>query len=51
MDTAEIAQLYDFTGQTILITGGAGVLCSDRAIAPGFILGAQNHYLLTDKER
>ncbi len=34
MDTTEIARLYDFTGQTILITGGAaGVLCSDWAIA------------------
>jgi NAD(P)-dependent dehydrogenase (short-subunit alcohol dehydrogenase family) len=33
MDTTEIARLYDFTGQTILITGGAGVLCSDWALA------------------
>ena len=33
MDTAEIARLYDFTDQTILVTGGAGVLCSDGAVA------------------
>ena len=33
MDTAEIARLYDFTGQTILVTGGAGALCSDWAVA------------------
>jgi NAD(P)-dependent dehydrogenase (short-subunit alcohol dehydrogenase family) len=33
MDTAEIARLYDFTGRTILVTGGAGVLCSDWAVA------------------
>ena len=33
MDTTEIARLYDFTGRTILVTGGAGVLCSDWAIA------------------
>ncbi len=32
MDTTEIARLYDFTGQTILITDGAGVLCSDWAL-------------------
>jgi NAD(P)-dependent dehydrogenase (short-subunit alcohol dehydrogenase family) len=33
MDTTTIARLYDFTGQTILVTGGAGVLCSAWAIA------------------
>lgn len=33
MNTTEIAKLYDFTGQTILVTGGAGVLCSEWALA------------------
>ena len=33
MNTGEIAKLYDFSGKTVLITGGTGVLCS--AIARG----------------
>lgn len=35
----EYTQLYDFTGKTIVITGGAGVLCSQMARAL-FICGA-----------
>jgi NAD(P)-dependent dehydrogenase (short-subunit alcohol dehydrogenase family) len=33
MNTGEIAKLYDFSGKTIFVTGGTGVLCS--AIARG----------------
>lgn len=33
MDTKLISQFYDFTGQNILVTGGAGVLCSEMACA------------------
>lgn len=33
MTTNQYLQAYDFTGKTILITGGAGVLCSEMARA------------------
>ena len=33
MDTTEIIRLYDFAGQTILITGGAGVLGAEMTLA------------------
>ena len=33
MNTGEIAKTYDFSGKTIFVTGGTGVLCS--AIARG----------------
>ncbi len=33
MDTTEITKIYDFTGQTILFTGGAGVLGADMTLA------------------
>jgi NAD(P)-dependent dehydrogenase (short-subunit alcohol dehydrogenase family) len=33
MDTTEIIRLYDFAGQTILVTGGAGVLGAEMTLA------------------
>ena len=33
MNLQQLTQIYDFSGQTILITGGAGVLGSDMALA------------------
>ncbi len=39
MDAKEFSRLYDFSDQTFLVTGGAGVLCSEMASAL-FALGA-----------
>jgi len=33
MDLAELTRLYDFTGKTVFVTGGTGVLCSVMARA------------------
>jgi len=33
MDVKQISRFYDFTGQNIIVTGGAGVLCSEMAFA------------------
>lgn len=33
MDTSELAHLYDFTGQTVVITGGTGTLGGEIACA------------------
>jgi len=32
-DLAELTRMYDFTGKTVAITGGAGILCSEIANA------------------
>ncbi len=33
METDQISKMYDFSGQTFVVTGGAGVLCSEMASA------------------
>ena len=33
MDSSELARLYDFSGQTVVITGGTGILGSEIACA------------------
>jgi NAD(P)-dependent dehydrogenase (short-subunit alcohol dehydrogenase family) len=33
MDTAEISAMYDFSGKSFVVTGGAGVLCSEMVCA------------------
>jgi NAD(P)-dependent dehydrogenase (short-subunit alcohol dehydrogenase family) len=44
MNTGEIAKLYDFSGKTMFVTGGTGVLCS--AIARGLSACGANVALL-----
>lgn len=33
MDKAELVKMYDFTGRSVVITGGAGILCGEMACA------------------
>ena len=33
MDSTELTRMYDFTGRTVVITGGAGILGGDIACA------------------
>ena len=33
MDLDELMAVYDFTGKTFVVTGGAGVLCGDVVVA------------------
>ena len=43
MDTHELAQLYDFTGKTFVVTGGAGVL---GGVAAGALYGCGANVIL-----
>ena len=43
MDTHELARLYDFTGKTFVVTGGAGVL---GGVAAGALYGCGANVIL-----
>jgi len=47
MDLQEISKLYDFTGRTILITGGAGVLGGEMACA---LVGCGANVVILDRD-
>lgn len=47
MDLAEITQLYDFSGRTVIITGGAGILGGEIACA---LVGCCANVALTDRD-
>jgi NAD(P)-dependent dehydrogenase (short-subunit alcohol dehydrogenase family) len=47
MDLQEISKLYDFTGRTILITGGAGVLGGEMACA---LAGCGANVVILDRD-
>ena len=47
MDIQTITQLYDFTGRTIVITGGAGVLASEMACA---LVGCNANAVILDRD-
>jgi NAD(P)-dependent dehydrogenase (short-subunit alcohol dehydrogenase family) len=47
MNLRTITQLYDFTGQTIVITGGAGVLASEMACA---LVGCNANVVILDRD-
>lgn len=47
MNLAELTSLYDFTGCTVLITGGAGVLGSEIACA---LAGCNAHIVILDRD-
>lgn len=46
MDLQELTRMYDFTGRTVLITGGAGVLGSEMACA---LLGCNANVVVLDR--
>jgi len=47
MDLAELSKMYDFTGKSVLITGGAGVLASEIACA---LFGCNAHIAIVDRD-
>ncbi len=47
MNLEEITRLYDFTGKTIVITGGAGVLCGEFACA---LVGCRANVVVLDRD-
>jgi NAD(P)-dependent dehydrogenase (short-subunit alcohol dehydrogenase family) len=47
MDLQSITQLYDFTGRTVVITGGAGVLASEIACA---LVGCNANVVILDRD-
>ncbi len=47
MNLEEINRLYDFTGKTIVITGGAGVLCGEFACA---LVGCRANVVVLDRD-
>ncbi len=47
MDLTELAQLYDFTGKTFVITGGAGVLGGEMACA---LVGCHANVAILDRD-
>ena len=47
MDLQSITQFYDFTGRTIVITGGAGVLASEIACA---LVGCNANVVILDRD-
>ena len=48
MNLQELVQLYDFSGKTIVITGGAGVLGGEMACA---LVGCKANVVILDRER
>jgi len=47
MDLQTVNQLYDFTGRTVVITGGAGVLASEIACA---LVGCNANVVILDRD-
>ncbi len=47
MNLEEITRLYDFTGKTIVITGGAGILCGEFACA---LVGCRANVVVLDRD-
>jgi NAD(P)-dependent dehydrogenase (short-subunit alcohol dehydrogenase family) len=47
MDLHTITQLYDFSGRTVAITGGAGVLASEIACA---LVGCNANVVILDRD-
>lgn len=47
MDLTTITQLYDFSGRTVVITGGAGVLASEIACA---LVGCNANVVILDRD-
>ena len=47
MDLAELTKMYDFTGRTIVLTGGAGILGGEIACA---LVGCGANVALLDRE-
>lgn len=48
MNLDELVQMYDFSGKTIVITGGAGVLGGEMACA---LVGCKANVVILDRER
>jgi NAD(P)-dependent dehydrogenase (short-subunit alcohol dehydrogenase family) len=47
MDINIIKEMYDFTGKTVVITGGAGVLCREMVFA---LLGCNANVVVVDRD-
>ncbi len=47
MDLHEICKWYDFTGKTIVVTGGAGILGGDMACA---LVGCHANVAIVDRD-
>lgn len=47
MDLQTVTQFYDFTGKTVVITGGAGVLASEMACA---LVGCNANVVILDRD-
>jgi NAD(P)-dependent dehydrogenase (short-subunit alcohol dehydrogenase family) len=47
MNLQEITKLYDFTGRSVVITGGAGILCGEMACA---LIGCNANVAILDRD-
>ncbi len=47
MNLQELSKQYDFTGKTVIITGGAGVLCGEMACA---LIGCNANVVILDRD-
>jgi short-subunit dehydrogenase len=48
MNLQELVQLYDMTGRTVVITGGAGILSSEMACA---LVGCRANVAILDRDQ
>ena len=48
MNLEELASLYDFSGRTVVVTGGAGVLGGEIACA---LMGLNANVVLLDRDQ